>query len=296
MPSICLSKTPVQLMVLTAPPTIVTQPVAQIVQVGQTASFTVRPGGLPVADVQWQKRPLGEAAFGIGTWTPIAGATSWTYTTPPATLNDTATLYRAVASTVLGSTASDAALLTVAEQLAPPVVQAQPGSLNAVAGSTAVFVATVSGAAPLSYQWRRNGSNITGANSPILTLANVSALDDGRYDLVVSNRAGSVTSEQAVLLVTLATPVALVPTIAAPPASITVAAGNAANFAVAVNGTAPPGGMRAVVPPGRGSGPGGEGAITSAAGSARARSTSVVSRRVSDGPLHCRCRCMGSRA
>jgi hypothetical protein len=239
LPSVCLSRTPVQLVVLTEPPAVLTQPVAQIVQAGETASFFVRVAGVLDVDVQWQKRPLAEAAFGIGSWTSIAGATDTVYTTPPVTLNDTGTLYRAVLSTSLGSTPTDAALLTVVEQLAPPVVQSQPGNSNTVIGGTAVFVATVSGTAPLSYQWRRNGINITGANSPVLTLTNVSAASDARYDLVISNRAGTATTEAATLLVTPAAPAALPPTIAAAPASLTVAAGQAANFAVAVNGTGP---------------------------------------------------------
>lgn len=238
-PSLCTSKAPAQLVVLTERPTVIIQPSPQIVQLGQTASFMARTGSLIDASVQWQKRGLVEAAFGIGTWTPIDGATDGNYTTPPTTLNDTATLYRAVFTTVLGSTASDAALLTVVEQLAPPVVQSQPGNLNVSIGGSAMFAATVSGTAPLSYQWRRNGANLIGANAAILTLANVSALNAGRYDLVVTNRAGSVTSEPAALVVTEGTPVALAPTIAAPPASITVAEGNAANFAVAVSGTGP---------------------------------------------------------
>lgn len=240
-PSVCLSRNPVQLVVLTEPPTILTQPSAQIVQVGETTSFMVRGSGGPDVDlaVQWQKRALVEAAFGVGSWTPIAGATDYYYTTPPAVATDTGTLYRAVLTSALGSTPTDAALLTVIEQLAPPIVQSQPGNSNTVVGGTAVFVATVSGTAPLSYQWRREGVNITGANSPVLTLSNVSAASDARYDLVVTNRAGSATTEPARLVVTLATPVALPPTIAAAPASITVAAGQAANFAVAVNGTGP---------------------------------------------------------
>ncbi|MEP7302711.1 MAG: beta-propeller fold lactonase family protein [Caldimonas sp.] len=251
LPSLCVSKAPIRLVVLTERPTVTAQPAPQIVQVGQTASFTVGFtvgfdsdlfGGInQLMDyrIKWQKRGLVEAAFGLGTWTDIDGADYRTYTTPPTTVNDTATLYRAVATSVLGSTASDAALLTVVEQLAPPVVQSQPGNLNVSLGGNAVFAATVSGTAPLSYQWRRNGSNLIGANAAILTLANVSGLDAGSYDLMVTNRAGSVTSEAAVLVVTQGVPVPLAPTIAASPASITVAEGNAANFAVSVNGTGP---------------------------------------------------------
>ncbi|MEO8154465.1 MAG: immunoglobulin domain-containing protein [Rhizobacter sp.] len=250
LPSLCVSKAPAQLVILTEKPTVTAQPASQIVQVGQTASFTAgftvgyRANNALYGDVmdytiKWQKRGLVEAAFGLGTWTDIAGADRGTYTTPLTTVNDTATLYRAVATSVLGSTASDAALLTVVEQLAPPVVQSQPGNLNVSVGGSAMFAATVSGTAPLSYQWRRDGANLIGANAAILTLASVSPLDAGRYDLVVTNRAGSVTSEPAALVVIDGTPMALAPTIAAPPASISVAEGNTANFAVSVNGTGP---------------------------------------------------------
>jgi hypothetical protein len=228
-----------QLVVLRNPPSITAQPGGHTVQVGETASFTVGVSGAPAPALQWQKRSVAAAAFGFLAWTNIDGATAATYTTPPLAAVDTATQYRMWVSNALGGVASDAAMLIVVEQFAPPVIQSQPGNLNVTVGATAVFASTVSGAAPLSYQWRRNGTALTGANSPVLTLSNVSALNDGRYELVVTNRAGSVTSEPAVLQVTLGTPVALAPTIAAPPASISVAEGNAANFAVAVTGTGP---------------------------------------------------------
>ena len=248
---VCVGRQPVQLVVQTDPPSVRTQPSAQIVMVGETASFGVSPNGIPgtrdsfgvpltdqAIRFQWQRQPLVSAVFG-GPWTTIAGATGQYFDTPPTVAGDSGWLYRVVLSNSLGSVVSNGALLTVVEQLAPPVVQSQPGNSSTVLGGTAVFVATAGGTAPLSYQWRRNGVNVSGANSPVLTLPNVTAASDGLYDLVVTNRAGSATSNAARLLVTLATPVALAPTIAAPPASITVAGGQAANFAVAVNGTGP---------------------------------------------------------
>ena len=248
---VCVGRQPVQLVVQTDPPTVRTQPVAQIVMVGETASFGVWPNGIagtrdsigvPLTDhnirFQWQKQSVVSVVFG-GPWLTIAGATGQYFDTPPTVAGDTGFLYRVVLSNSLGSVASNGALLTVVEQLAPPVVQSQPGNSNTVLGGTAVFVVTAGGTAPLSYQWRRNGVNVVGANSPVLSLPNVTAASDGLYDLVVTNRAGSATSNAARLLVTLANPVALPPTIAAAPASITVAAGHAANFAVAVNGTGP---------------------------------------------------------
>ena len=220
-------------------PSVTRQPVSQSVLVGETASFSVTIAGTPASQLQWQKRSFVAAAFGFVAWTNIDGATGATYTTPPVALADTATQYRAWATNAVGNVASDIAMLTVVERFLPPVIVAQPGNLNVVVGGTAVFAATVSGPGPLSYQWRRNGVNLTGANSAILTISNVTALNDGRYDLLVTNSAGSVTTEPGLLQVTLGTPVPLAPAIAAPPASIAVAEGNAANFAVAVTGTGP---------------------------------------------------------
>ena len=250
-PPFCLSKGAVRLVVETEPPVVTQQPVSQIVRVGETATFAVRGpeqslsdriAGLapPVeASIQWQRRPLVEAAFNSGSWTSIPGATGNYYTTPVTTANDTGTLYRALLTTAVGSTASSAALLTIVDELTAPQIVAQPASQNVVVGSTAVFVATVSGTPPFSYQWRRNGTNIAGANTPSLTLNSVTAANAGNYSLVVTNRAGTVTTEAATLVVTLGTPVDLPPQITAPPASLSVATGNAANFAVSVSGTGP---------------------------------------------------------
>jgi hypothetical protein len=89
-----------------------------------------------------------------------------------------------------------------------PVVSIQPKSLALLQGRTARFNITASGDAPLTYQWRRNGSNlsnggnISGANTPALTINNVTiAPDAADYDIVVANIAGSATSSAATLSV-----------------------------------------------------------------------------------------------
>jgi hypothetical protein len=71
----------------------------------------------------------------------------------------------------------------------------------------ATFSVTASGYAPLQYQWRHNGINIPSANQPDYTtpLATVNSGGGydvaGRYDCVVSNIGGVVTSASAVLTV-----------------------------------------------------------------------------------------------
>lgn len=257
----CYSHAPVQLVVHTGPPVVRRQPVAQTVTVGQQATFSAGaiasgPGGdvfneVTNPRVQWQRRPLAEAAFNIGGWTNIPGATerefafpgatSSSYTTAPVTAADHGYLYRALFTTPLGTTATDAALLLVVapQQVQSPIVTGQPASQNVVVGSTATFIATVTGSQPMNYQWRRNGVNLPGANSLTLTLPNVGLQDDASYDLVVVNQGGNATTTAARLTVSPGAGQPLPPQILASPASISVAQGQAANFAVAVSGTGP---------------------------------------------------------
>ena len=81
----------------------------------------------------------------------------------------------------------------------------QPQSITTVAGTTAAFTVLVAGTPPISYQWRRNGTNLTdggnisGATTAALTLNNVQMPDSGSLDVVVSNPDGSITSSAATL-------------------------------------------------------------------------------------------------
>jgi hypothetical protein len=68
-------------------------------------------------------------------------------------------------------------------------------------GGTATFSVTASGTPPLSYQWRFNGTNISGATNTILTLANVQLNQAGNYAVLVTNLYGSALSSNAVLTV-----------------------------------------------------------------------------------------------
>ncbi len=90
--------------------------------------------------------------------------------------------------------------LTVGMQSAPSIT-AQPAPQNAAVGGSASFSVTATGTEPLSYQWRFNGSPITGATSSTLTLSNVQLTAAGNYDVVVTNPVSSVTSNAVALTV-----------------------------------------------------------------------------------------------
>jgi hypothetical protein len=82
-----------------------------------------------------------------------------------------------------------------------PVITNQPTSQTVAVGATVNFNVGASGTAPLSYQWKRNGTNISGATNISLTLSNVQLSAAGNYSVFVSNSAGSTNSSNAVLTV-----------------------------------------------------------------------------------------------
>ena len=73
-----------------------------------------------------------------------------------------------------------------------PSITAQPANQTVVAGQTATFTVVATGAAPLSYQWQKNGANITsGTSSSYTTAATVTSDGGSTFDVVVSNSAGT---------------------------------------------------------------------------------------------------------
>ncbi len=83
-----------------------------------------------------------------------------------------------------------------------PEIKSQPQTMVVALSSRASFQIIAAGTAPLTYQWKKNGEDILGANSGTLVIANAAASDAGSYTATVRNAAGSVTSNPAVLTVT----------------------------------------------------------------------------------------------
>ena len=82
-----------------------------------------------------------------------------------------------------------------------PVIASQPTNATVTSGSMVCFAVAVSGTAPFSYQWRKDGAAIQDATNASLILANAQLSDAGNYLVVVSNSAGAISSQAALLVV-----------------------------------------------------------------------------------------------
>jgi hypothetical protein len=101
----------------------------------------------------------------------------------------------------LGSLQAGYSVINRGEVL-PTFIQA-PQSATLLEAGNFQLTAEVHGATPMTFHWLRNGQPIQGAITPSLTVSNVTSADNNAsFTLRVSNSAGSVTSNPAVLTVT----------------------------------------------------------------------------------------------
>src|SRR5467141_3276044 len=207
-------------------PSITTQPASQTVTAGQTATFSVTASGTAPLNYQWLKNG------GV-----VSSGPSASYTTPATIATDTGAQFTVAVSNSAGSMTSNAATLTVNAAPVNHSITTQPASQTVTAGQTATFSVTASGTAPLNYQWLKNGGVVSSGPSASYTTAATIATDTGaQFTVVVSNSAGSMTSNAATLTVNAAP---VTPSITTQPASQTVTAGQTATFSITASGTAP---------------------------------------------------------
>jgi uncharacterized protein (UPF0548 family) len=175
-------------------PSITTQPANVTVTVGQTATFTVVANGSAPLSYQWTKN---------GT---KVGTNSATYTTAATALTDNGAKIQVTVTNAQGSAPSSTVTLTVDAASTKPSITTQPASVTVTVGQTATFTVAATGAAPLTYQWTKNGTNV-GTNSATYTTAATTSSDNGaQIQVTVSNSAGSTPSSMVTLTVTSTLP------------------------------------------------------------------------------------------
>jgi hypothetical protein len=82
-----------------------------------------------------------------------------------------------------------------------PAITGPPAGGEFLVGDSVTLTVSVTGTRPLNFQWQKDGVNVAGATGSTLTLENLQEADSGSYTVTVSNSAGSVTSEAALVTV-----------------------------------------------------------------------------------------------
>jgi hypothetical protein len=78
----------------------------------------------------------------------------------------------------------------------------QPQSQTVPTGVDATLKVVAQSTGPLTYQWRHNGANVTGATDATLILKNVRTNDAGSYVAMITHAQGGVATQPAILTVT----------------------------------------------------------------------------------------------
>jgi alpha-tubulin suppressor-like RCC1 family protein/plastocyanin len=164
--------------------TISTQPASVSTNPGSTVTFTVAATAPFALSYQWMKNGA-----------PVAGASATTLTLTNVQLTDNGT-YAVRIDSAEGWVLSDPAVLTV---LVLPSIVSPPNPQTVFVGAVVSFAVEATGTTPLHFQWRQNGTELTGKTNASLVIAPVQAADAGQYDVIVSNPAGSTTSPAVVL-------------------------------------------------------------------------------------------------
>ncbi|HEY1200972.1 MAG TPA: hypothetical protein VGE79_08330, partial [Niastella sp.] len=116
------------------------------------------------------------------------------FTTP--SINATTTYY-VLAIDGSCQSARTAVVATVNDRI---TIAMQPQGQGVCMGSPVAFSISATGSG-LTYQWRKDGVNITGATADTYSITNVVTADAGQYDVVITNPCGIVVSNVASLSV-----------------------------------------------------------------------------------------------
>lgn len=203
-------------------PTVKQQPVGRTNNAGTSVAFTIKDTGSQNT-YQWYKDGTNRLSNGG----KISGAT-----TASLTITNLLGADRGRYGVVVRNSASTVTSSNAVLWVWDPCITGQPKSCTNNLGSTASFAVTAYGTAPLSYQWLKNNSPISGATGATYSIAGVTDEAAAVYGVVVANTFGSVTSSPPALLMVITPPV-----IDLQPQDQMLAAGSTATFLVSAAGS-----------------------------------------------------------
>ena len=165
------------------------EPHSQTVFAGANATFSVPTVGLPPMSFQWTFDGAN-----------IAGATSATLILTNAQFDQGGT-YSVALTDSTGYVMSTPATLIV---LSPPEILSQPASAVSYLGGSTTLQVQAEGTPPLSYQWYLDGLPISWGTNASLFLSDLRFSQAGAYSVQITNAYGSVLSDSAALIISLA--------------------------------------------------------------------------------------------
>jgi uncharacterized delta-60 repeat protein len=170
-------------------PAIYSQPVDRTVNVGTNVAFHIAVQGLEPMEIQWFKdaQPLAAPNAPTLLLTNVNGGFTG--------------VYSATVANSQGFSSNRVGQLTVVD----PIILSHPNSIWINVGSSTNLGVEAVGTG-LTYQWRKDGQDIPGANSPSLQFANLSATETGAYQVLITGEYGALESALVAVRVNEALP------------------------------------------------------------------------------------------
>ena len=150
--------------------------------VGDTVTLTVTASGTGTLTYQWYK----------GSTT--TGTNSSALPIKPIAFTDSG-VYTCAVSNGCGSPISSKAITLTVSSLQS--ITTQPLSQTLYLNQAATFTVVATGVPQPTYQWKKNGTAITGAINASYTISSPGISDSGKYTVAITNRAGTVISDTA---------------------------------------------------------------------------------------------------
>ena len=187
---------------VTGVPTITAHPANRNVCAGENTTFSVTATGSGTLSYRWQRNntDLSDGGKFSGT-----GTAKLTVSNVDATVTGD---YRCRVTNSAGSVNSNSASLTLKTATA---FTTHPANQSKCAGESAAFTVAASGDGTVSYQWQKDGNNLSngghysGATTATLTVANIEPNDVASYRCIATAGCGSATSNNATLSLKTAT-------------------------------------------------------------------------------------------
>lgn len=196
--------------------------------VGGSFILTVEATGEGTLTYRWRKGGVNLSNGATGNGSTYSGVTTQTLTLTNVQAGDAGN-YDVVVTNPGGGTVSSTASLSISATPQAPAIVTELSNKTVLATQTATFGIIANGTTPITYAWSKggvplangttaNGSVLSGANTPNLSIANAALADAGAYSVTATNAVGS-DSSAATLTVNKA------PTIVSQPVSAIVNSG-----------------------------------------------------------------------